>query len=133
MITRRLRVEWVDTDASGRIHHTAAFRWAEVVEHELLRSLGLAELTSFPRRALQVEFSAPLRFGDVFDLHLEIEHRGRTSVGYVWRAVRVGSDGAEPTFFTGHTTAVFVGEDGRPRPIPTALRDAPVTLPEVHA
>ena len=48
MTTRRLRVEWVDTDASGRIHHTAAFRFAEVVEHELMRELGVAELTSFP-------------------------------------------------------------------------------------
>ena len=27
----RLRVAWVDTDAGGRIHFTAAFRWAEAV------------------------------------------------------------------------------------------------------
>jgi acyl-CoA thioester hydrolase len=133
MTTRRLRVEWVDTDASGRIHHTAAFRWAEVVEHELMRELGLAELTSFPRRALAVEFSAPLRFGDVFDLKLEIEHLGTTSVGYVWEAVKVGPDGPAQSCFVGHTTAVFVGEDERPRPLPATLRDADIALRKVDA
>jgi YbgC/YbaW family acyl-CoA thioester hydrolase len=124
MTTRRLRVEWVDTDASGRIHHTAAFRFAEVVEHELMRELGVAELTSFPRRALDVEFSAPLRFGDVFDLTMEIERVGRTSVGYAWSAVTVGPGGPAQTCFTGHTTAVHVGPDERPILLPAALRDA---------
>jgi acyl-CoA thioester hydrolase len=33
----RARVAWVDTDAGGRIHFTAAFRWAEAAETELMR------------------------------------------------------------------------------------------------
>jgi hypothetical protein len=37
------RVAWVDTDAAGRIHFTAAFRWAEMAETALLRSLGLLD------------------------------------------------------------------------------------------
>jgi hypothetical protein len=28
-----LRVAWVDTDAGGRIHWSAVFRWAELAEH----------------------------------------------------------------------------------------------------
>ena len=35
----RMRVAWVDTDASGLIHYTAALRWFEVAEHALLRKL----------------------------------------------------------------------------------------------
>jgi hypothetical protein len=69
-----VRVEFADTDASGRIHHTAALRWAERAEHQLLRSLGCAELPLFPRRRLEVEFLAPLGFGD--ELVVEIRAIG---------------------------------------------------------
>jgi len=37
----RRRVAWIDTDAGGRIHFTAAFRYAEAAETELMRSVGL--------------------------------------------------------------------------------------------
>src|SRR4051794_39630191 len=48
----RRRVAWVDTDAGGRIHFTAAFRWAEAAETELVRSLGVLDAwADFPRRA----------------------------------------------------------------------------------
>ena len=39
--SQSFRVAWVDTDASGRIHFTAAFRWAEATETSLYRELGL--------------------------------------------------------------------------------------------
>jgi acyl-CoA thioester hydrolase len=35
--TEQLRVNWIDTDASGRIHYTAALRYFEVAEHGLMR------------------------------------------------------------------------------------------------
>jgi acyl-CoA thioesterase FadM len=41
--SERFRVAWVDTDAGGRIHFTAAFRWAEATETGLMRELGLLE------------------------------------------------------------------------------------------
>ena len=39
----RARVAWVDTDAGGRIHFTAVFRWAELAETALRRELGLMQ------------------------------------------------------------------------------------------
>ena len=36
-----VRVAWVDTDAGGRIHFTAVFRWVEAAEVALMRRLGL--------------------------------------------------------------------------------------------
>lgn len=122
MVSRRFRVAWADTDASGRIHNTAAIRWAEVVEHDLMRSLGVVGVGSFPRRALDVEFSAALRFGDEFDLELEVERVGRTSVTYAWHATR--AEGEREGCFSGHTTVVHVDDDGRPQPLPAALREA---------
>ena len=133
MTTLRLRVAWVDTDASGRIHHTAALRWAELAEHEHLRALGVGDMTSFPRRAIRVEFSAPLRFDDLVDMTLDVEHVGRTSVGYVWRATRLDPDGSAVPAFEGHTTVVLVDEDEHPRPLPPAVREALTASAEVPA
>ena len=35
------RIRFIDTDASGRIHYTAMFRYFESAEIEFLRTLGI--------------------------------------------------------------------------------------------
>ncbi|NCT92622.1 acyl-CoA thioesterase [Cellulomonas sp. APG4] len=115
----RVRVEFVDTDAGGRIHHTAALRWAERAEHGLLRAVGWADLTSFPRRRVEVEFLAPLRFGDVVEVEISATAVGRTSVTWAWRVLRDGH-----VCVVGSTTCVHVGDDDRPRPVPAGLRSS---------
>lgn len=114
-----VRVEFVDTDAGGRIHHTAALRWAERAEHQLLRACGWPDLTSFPRRSLTVEFFAPLRFGDEVVLEIGATQLGRTSITYGWQATR-----EQQVCLEGSTTCVYVGQDGRPAPLPEELRAA---------
>ena len=61
-----LRVAWVDTDASGRIHWSSAFRWAELAEHRLLAGLGRSrdEAGGYPRRAAEVTYHRALEFDD---------------------------------------------------------------------
>jgi acyl-CoA thioester hydrolase len=116
----RMRVAWADTDASGRTHFTAAFRWAEMAEHALLRSLGLAppgNADGFPRRRVEATYHRPMRFADEFDLVLAAERVGRTSVTYGWRAIRDGQVCVE-----GRTVTVHVDGDGRPAPLPRELR-----------
>ena len=112
-----VRVEFVDTDAGGRIHHTAALRWAERAEHQLLRAAGWAELTCFPRRHVAVDFRAPLRFGDEVLVEIGATNLGRTSITYGWRVVR----GAE-VCVEGTTTCVHVDADDRPTEVPQVLR-----------
>jgi acyl-CoA thioester hydrolase len=117
----RMRVAWADTDASGRIHFTAAFRWAEVAEHALLRRLGLSppgNADGFPRRHVEATYHKPLRFADEFDLVLAAERVGRTSVTYAWQAIRDGQVCVE-----GRTVTVHVDGDGTPTPLPRALRE----------
>lgn len=114
-----VRVEFVDTDAGGRIHHTAALRWAERAEHQLLRSLGWSELTRFPRRRLEADFRAPLRFGDEVAVEIAASAVGRTSITYGWRVLRNGVSCVE-----GSTTCVHVDDDGLPRAVPEELRAA---------
>jgi acyl-CoA thioesterase FadM len=48
-----IRIPFVDVDQSRRIHSTAMFRYMEVAEHELMRSLD------FPFTRLFQEFEAP--------------------------------------------------------------------------
>lgn len=114
-----VRVEFVDTDAGGRIHHTAALRWAERAEHQLLRSLGRSELARFPRRRLEVDFLAPLRFGDELVVEIAASAVGRTSVTYAWRVLKDGV-----TCVEGTTTCVHVDDAGLPCPVPPDLRAA---------
>jgi acyl-CoA thioester hydrolase len=117
----RMQVAWADTDASGRIHFTAAFRWAEAAEHALLRRLGLTppgNADGFPRRHVEATYHRPLRFADEFDLELAAERVGRTSITYAWRVVRDGQ-----VYVEGRTVTVHVDGDGIPAPVPEALRN----------
>src|SRR6266850_3396294 len=89
----RLRVAWIDTDAGGRIHFTAAFRWAEAAETALMRSLVLMdEWADFPRRAVEAEYLAVLRFDDEFEIELGVERVGTSSITYGWEIRRVGGE-----------------------------------------
>jgi acyl-CoA thioesterase FadM len=112
-----MRVVWSDTDASGRIHNTAVFRWSEQVEHALMRSLGIADIGNFPRRHVEATFHRPLRDADLFELVLAVERLGRTSVAYAWRIERAGELCVE-----GRSIVVHVDADDRPAPLPPALR-----------
>jgi acyl-CoA thioesterase FadM len=116
----RSRVAWVDTDAGGRIHFTAAFRWAEAAETALLRSLGLLTAWgNYPRRAVEAEYLVVLRFEDEFELELLPDAVGTTSITYTWQ---VRHDGV--VCIRGRHTVVHVDADGRPAPLPPDTRRA---------
>jgi acyl-CoA thioester hydrolase len=106
----RFRVAWVDTDTGGRIHFTAAFRWAEATETSLYRRLGLLpeELGDYPRRHVEAEFRHPLVFEDEIEVTLRVERVGTTSVTYRWEILKDGGAAVEGTH-----TVVHVGRDGR--------------------
>lgn len=116
---RRMRVAFVDTDASGRIHWGSPLRWAEIAEHALLRSLGrpAEEAVPYPRRQVEIIYHQALRFDDEFDLRLGVEKIGRTAVTFTWQAVRGGQ-----LCVAGSHVVVHVDEHGRPAPWPEYLR-----------
>ena len=114
------RVAWVDTDAGGRIHFTAAFRWAEAAETALKRSLGLLEdWANYPRRAVECEYLAVLRFEDELEIEIAVEAVGTSSVTYGWE-IRRDSD----VCIRGRHTVVHVDADDRPAPLSTETRRA---------
>jgi YbgC/YbaW family acyl-CoA thioester hydrolase len=116
----RGRVAWVDTDAGGRIHFTAVFRWAEAAETALLRSLGVLDgWADYPRRAVEAEYLAVLRFEDEFELELQPQQIGTTSITYAWEILR-----GDEICIRGRHTVVHVDEAGRPAPLSPEVRRA---------
>jgi YbgC/YbaW family acyl-CoA thioester hydrolase len=116
--TERMRVNWVDTDASGRIHYTAALRYFEVPEHAVMREIFGNGLFEMPRVHVEADYQNELRYPDEFDCTARIVRVGRTSVHWEYEIVR--ADGVRA--ITGKIVAVGVGPDGRPAEIPDALR-----------
>jgi acyl-CoA thioesterase FadM len=116
----RSRVAWVDTDAGGRIHFSNAFRWAELAETALGRSLGiLDEWPNLPRRAVEAEYLSVLKFEDEFELELAPERVGTSSITYVWEIRR-----DDEVCIRGRHTAVHVDDQGHSSPLPAELRRA---------
>jgi acyl-CoA thioester hydrolase len=113
------RVAWVDTDAGGRIHFTAVFRWAETAETALMRRLGFLDEAwgDYPRRRVEAEYLKVLRFEDEIEVRLRVENVGRTSVTYAWTIAKDGE-----AYVKGRHTVVHVDADGRPEPLPNAMR-----------
>jgi YbgC/YbaW family acyl-CoA thioester hydrolase len=115
------RVAWIDTDAGSRIHFTAAFRWAEAAETGLMRSLGLLDVWGdYPRRAVEAEYLAVLRFEDEFEVELTVDKVGTSSITYKWEIRRLDGE----VCIRGRHTAVHVDADGRPAPLSPEARRA---------
>jgi YbgC/YbaW family acyl-CoA thioester hydrolase len=119
--TERFRVAWIDTDAGGRIHFTAVFRWAEAAETGLYRKLGLLAdgRGDYPRRHVEADYLRVLVFDDEVEVRLRVESVGRTSIRYTWEITHAGA-----LAVTGGHTIVHVDENGRPVPVDDQTRVA---------
>lgn len=120
--TEHLRVNWVDTDASGLIHYTAALRYFEVAEHSLMRKLFPggrpgADLR-LPRVHVEADYKTALRYPDEFSCTVRVDRVGRSSVTYAYEIDR--SDGT--ACIVGKIVAAAVDAAGRSTPLPDALR-----------
>ena len=115
----RRRVAWVDTDAGGRIHFTAVFRYVEAAETGLRRELGLmADWGDYPRRRVEADYLSVLRFEDEVEVRIVPERVGRTSITWAWEIARDGERCVE-----GRHTVVHVDAEGRPAELPRDVRE----------
>jgi YbgC/YbaW family acyl-CoA thioester hydrolase len=121
----KLRVQWVDTDASGRIHYTAALRYFEVAEHGLMRRLmgGVtpwAQDFGLPRVHVEADYKLALRFQDEITCSARVAHVGNTSASYAYEIRNLAGEVA----IVGKIAVVAVDGLGRPMPLPPPLRSA---------
>ena len=87
------RIRFIDTDASGRIHYTAMFRYFESAEIEFMRTLGLVYQErdfTFPRVHVECDFRLALQHDDVIDIEVCLAKLGRSSIRMEFRTFREG-------------------------------------------
>jgi acyl-CoA thioester hydrolase len=122
--TERLRVNWIDTDASERIHYTAALRYFEVAEHGLMRAIfgesggfGAAGF-GMPRVHVEADYKLALRYPDEFTCSARIEKLGHSSVSYGFEIRNLAGELA----ITGRIVAVVIDAAGVKLPLPPEFR-----------
>lgn len=130
-VTIHVRVPFVDVDSSLRIHFTAMFRYMEIAEHTLMRSLGLPYATSlqslaFPRVHLECDFQGAIRFDDEIDVTARVERVGNSSWTVAFAAYPPGAAASDaPTLATGRMTIVAMDPTTeRATALPNELRCA---------
>ena len=88
------RIRFIDTDASGRIHYTAMFRYFESAEIELLRIVGitydLQRPYRFPRVHVECDFMRPIRHDDLIEIETSLRKLGRSSPRFEFSVVKSG-------------------------------------------
>ena len=128
--TVHVRVPFVDVDSSLRIHFTAMFRYMEVAEHELMRSLGLPYATAlrtlaFPRVHLDCDFHRAIAYDDELDVTAKIERVGGSSWTVLFTALPSGAEPTAPALAVGHMTIVAMDSaTERATALPDDLRRA---------
>ena len=119
-----MRVRFAETDAMGIVHHAAYLPYFEEARVAFLEAIGhpyksvRASGVDFAVLEVAVSYIQPLRFDDVFDVHVAIgaPTRATFQLGYL---LTIGS--------RAHATAVTVhgcvDAAGRPTRMPGWLRD----------
>lgn len=115
------RIRFIDTDASGRIHYTAMFRYFESAETEFLRTLGIAYLQdsfNLPRVHVECDLRLALRHDDPIEIEVGIAKLGRSSIHFAFQTFK-----NEEIAATGLVIVVCMDrQTQRAVPIPEALR-----------
>lgn len=123
------RVRWADVDLVGIMRFSAFTRLVELAEQELSRAAGLPYRDMFvapevwmPRRALAIEYFAPVRIDELLALHAYVSRMGDTSLTFAVDvyAVERGLLAAAASMTVVCVTAATFGK----RPLPQAVRDA---------
>ncbi len=128
------QVEFSETDMAGIVHFANFFRYMESAEHAFFRSLGFSIHTQgfddrigWPRVNVSCEYRRPLRFEDIFEIHLLVREKRRNSLAYTI-IFRNPAGGSGQEIARGTLVAACVRWDPatgemRSRPIPAAIGD----------
>ncbi len=116
------RIRFIDTDASGRIHYTAMFRYFESAEIEFLRTLGIVYLKgplAFPRVHVECDFKLALGHDDPIEILVSLTRLGRSSARFEFQTTKGGDLAASGAV----VVACIDRETQRAIEIPAALRE----------
>lgn len=119
-----LRVYYEDTDAGGIVYYANYLRFFERGRTEMLRSINVNHHTLqaqhgliFAVRSCSIEYLAPARLDDALEVTTEICALGASRLD-----MRQDIRHEEKILTTARVTVVAIGNDGRAKRIPPALR-----------
>lgn len=123
-----LRIYFEDTDAGGIVYHASWLRFFERARTDWLRSLGLAQShlardhgVGFVVRDMQIGYLRPARLDDLVRTELRLLHLRGASISLAQHALL--DDTHTPLVEAQVRIAVMRLSDGRPAPLPAALRE----------
>lgn len=124
MFKRNVRIQFVDTDASTRIHYSKIFRFFEYMDHEFFRHIGYPYKKLFemgyemPRVHVQCDFAGMVEYDDELEAEASIARIGNSSFAYHFRFYKGGQ-----LVIKGGLTIVFIDRTtGKSVPIPDFVR-----------
>jgi len=116
------RIRFIDTDASGRIHYTAMFRYFESAELEFFREIGVLHrhpTTAFPRVHVECDYSGAIHYDDLLTIELAIRKIGKSSVRFEFLVLKNGAEVAKGAV----VVACIDRQAQRAVPIPDNIRE----------
>jgi acyl-CoA thioester hydrolase len=122
----RIRVRYAETDQMGVAWHGNVFAWFEVGRTDLLRGLGTTyrELEGEDLRLPVVEASAryirPVLYDDLIEVRARVARHSGARISFEYEIHGEAADGPAVTGFTAHAA---IDGGGRPRRLPTRLRE----------
>jgi acyl-CoA thioester hydrolase len=129
------RVQYKETDASGIVHFSSFFVYAEEAEHAMWRAAGLSVEPAhteigWPRVSASFDFFKPLRFEDEIEVRIRMVERTAKTFRYQSAILVRGEIAA-----IGTSTSICVrkvpGEPLRAADIPGDIADRFAVLPAV--
>ena len=122
----RQRVRYGETDTQQVVYYANYLLYAEVGRVAYLRHLGIHYGRDFTERGIDftigeahVQYRAPLRFDDEFDIRVRVGELRQSSWSFEYAIDR--ADGLHCV--DASTVQVVIGGDFKPRRMPDALRD----------
>ena len=110
------RVEFSETDMAGIMHYSNFFKFMETAEHAFYRSIGLSVVMKdadpplgWPRVHAECDYSAPLRFEDLVEVHMLVKEKKNKALTYAFRIYKIDSERTEVA--RGALTVVCVTHD----------------------
>ena len=121
----RLQTRWNDNDNFGHVNNALYYGYMDDAVNQHLARSGVG----LDQRRFVVEsgcrFLSPLAYPQLVDVGLRIERLGKSSARYALGLFGRDADEAPPVLCAeGMFVHVYVGDDGRPTPLPESVRSA---------
>jgi len=118
-----LRIQFVDTDASGRIHYTATLRHFETAEAEFMRHIGCQynhmeeRETGYPRVHVECDYIRSLTYEDMVEIGVSVLRIGAKAFTLGFQVFHQGEVAARGNI----VIAAMDRQTGKSKPLPEAL------------